>query len=116
MWGDIGSRHKFKYGPLGNTVNLASRVQGATKYLKTRILLTRSVRDRLKEDFALRRLCQAGKGRRLRRRGSARIVSTLCTPAAARLTRRTIKSSSSRRFLRKGRFLLRQILSGLAQT
>jgi adenylate cyclase len=56
--GNIGSRHKFKYGPLGNTVNLASRVQGATKYLKTRILLTRAVRDQLGEDFALRRLCQ----------------------------------------------------------
>ena len=26
--------------PLGNTVNLASRVQGATKYLKTRLLIT----------------------------------------------------------------------------
>ena len=34
--GNTGSIHKFKYGPLGNTVNLASRVQGATKYLKAR--------------------------------------------------------------------------------
>ena len=31
---------KFKYGALGNTVNLASRVQGATKYLKTSLLIT----------------------------------------------------------------------------
>lgn len=38
--GNVGSRFKFKYGPLGNTVNLASRVQGANKYLKTRVLLT----------------------------------------------------------------------------
>ena len=27
--GDVGSRRKFKYGPIGNTVNLASRVQGS---------------------------------------------------------------------------------------
>src|SRR5262249_30543675 len=32
--GKSGSPHKIRYGPLGNTVNLASRVQGATKYLK----------------------------------------------------------------------------------
>jgi adenylate cyclase len=34
--GNSGSQHKFKYGPLGNTVNLGSRVQGATKHLKCR--------------------------------------------------------------------------------
>ncbi|MEO2014670.1 MAG: adenylate/guanylate cyclase domain-containing protein [Fuerstiella sp.] len=31
--GNVGSRQKFKYGPLGNTVNLASRLQSATKQL-----------------------------------------------------------------------------------
>jgi adenylate cyclase len=29
--GNSGSKYKFKYGPRGHTVNLASRVQGATK-------------------------------------------------------------------------------------
>src|SRR5207302_9940389 len=38
--GNTGSPRKFKYGPLGNTVNLASRVQGVTKYLRSRLLLT----------------------------------------------------------------------------
>jgi adenylate cyclase len=38
--GNTGSKRKFKYGPLGNTVNLASRVQGATKHLKSSILIT----------------------------------------------------------------------------
>ncbi len=38
--GNTGSKRKFKYGPLGNTVNLASRVQGVTKYLKSSILIT----------------------------------------------------------------------------
>ena len=57
--GNIGSQRKFKYGALGNTVNLCSRVQGATKYLQTGILLTAETRARLEEGFAVRRLCEA---------------------------------------------------------
>jgi adenylate cyclase len=57
--GNTGSPRKFKYGPLGNTVNLASRVQGATKHLKTRLLITKNTFGQL--DLALqgraRRLC-----------------------------------------------------------
>ena len=37
--GNTGSQYKFKYGPLGNTVNLASRVQGITKYVRCRLLV-----------------------------------------------------------------------------
>jgi adenylate cyclase len=55
--GNTGSSHKFKYGPLGNTVNLASRVQGATKHLKTRLLITGSTQARLSAGFHVRRLC-----------------------------------------------------------
>jgi adenylate cyclase len=54
--GNTGSSRKFKYGPLGNTVNLASRVQGATKYLKTRLLITEETRRDLDETFAVRRV------------------------------------------------------------
>jgi adenylate cyclase len=54
--GDIGSALKFKYGVLGNTVNLCSRVQGATKYLKTPALVTEATRSQLGPEFALRRL------------------------------------------------------------
>lgn len=56
--GDIGSTLKFKYGVLGNTVNLCSRVQGATKYLKTPALITEATRSQLGPEFALRRLCR----------------------------------------------------------
>ena len=56
--GNTGSHHKFKYGPLGNTVNLASRVQGVTKYLKCRLLITGATQAQLDESFATRRLCQ----------------------------------------------------------
>ena len=54
--GNTGTRRRFKYGPVGNTVNLASRIQGATKYLETRTLITQSTRDRIGDEFALRRM------------------------------------------------------------
>ncbi len=56
--GNIGSARKFKYGALGTTVNLASRVQGATRYLKVPVLLTGAVRERIGDDLRTRRLCQ----------------------------------------------------------
>jgi adenylate cyclase len=56
--GNIGSERKFKYGALGTTVNLASRVQGATKYLKVPALITGSVKERLDAPFPTRRICQ----------------------------------------------------------
>jgi adenylate cyclase len=56
--GNVGSKIKFKYGPLGNTVNLASRVQGANKHLKTNMLITDATRDGLDPSFQSRRLCQ----------------------------------------------------------
>jgi adenylate cyclase len=57
--GNTGSERKFKYGPLGNTVNLASRVQGANKYLKTKLLITGSVQAQLGPGFDVRQLCRA---------------------------------------------------------
>jgi len=38
--GNTGTKRKFKYGPVGNTVNLASRVQGATKQFKARVVVS----------------------------------------------------------------------------
>ncbi|MDC0322196.1 response regulator, partial [Verrucomicrobiales bacterium] len=55
--GNIGTYRKFKYGPLGTTVNLASRVQGATKYLRTPLLVTGNTREHLSWGFNTRRLC-----------------------------------------------------------
>lgn len=56
--GNVGTHRKFKYGPLGTVVNLASRVQGATKYLKTPLLLTGETVQRLPAGFFTRRLCR----------------------------------------------------------
>jgi adenylate cyclase len=55
--GNTGSTHKFKYGPLGNPVNLASRVQGATKYLKCPLLVTQYTQSKLDDRFHTRKLC-----------------------------------------------------------
>ena len=57
--GNTGSHQKFKYGPLGHTVNLASRVEGATKHLGVSLLVTGSTRKLLGSSFATRRLCRA---------------------------------------------------------
>ncbi|QDS99708.1 adenylate/guanylate cyclase domain-containing protein [Adhaeretor mobilis] len=54
--GNTGSRQKFKYGPLGGTVNLASRVQGASKYLGADCLVTSSTLETLPEGVIARRL------------------------------------------------------------
>jgi adenylate cyclase len=56
--GNIGSATKFQYGPLGSVVNLASRVQGVTKFFRSRVLVTESTRAMLAEPFATRRLGQ----------------------------------------------------------
>jgi adenylate cyclase len=55
--GNIGSELKFKYGPLGHTVNLASRVQGVNKFLKTTALITQATRDKLPPEASVRRIC-----------------------------------------------------------
>ncbi len=57
MCGNTGSRLRFKYGPLGHTVNLASRVEGATKQFGVPFLITGSTRAHLPAGaFAMRRL------------------------------------------------------------
>jgi adenylate cyclase len=55
--GNIGSTRKFKYGPLGNGVNLGSRVEGATKYLRVPALVTGATRRLVGNEFHTRRLC-----------------------------------------------------------
>ena len=56
--GNSGSAYRFKYGPLGREVNLASRIQGVTKQLQTRILLSRAAEQHLGPEFVRRRLCR----------------------------------------------------------
>ena len=57
--GNTGSNVKFKYGPMGPAVNIASRVQDATKQLGPSVLVTKSTHEKLDRSFATRRLCSA---------------------------------------------------------
>ncbi len=56
--GNTGSKFRFKYGALGATVNVASRVQGATKYLRSSVLMTESTARHLSNAERGRRLCR----------------------------------------------------------
>lgn len=59
--GNIGTDRKFKYGPLGNAVNLASRVQGVNKRLQTNLLITGATKDALSESAfpgCIRHVCK----------------------------------------------------------
>lgn len=56
--GNTGSHKRIKFGPLGNTVNLASRVQGTTKYLHSSILITRDTKNRIQSELVGRRICK----------------------------------------------------------
>jgi adenylate cyclase len=56
--GNAGSRHRIKYGPMGHSVNLASRVEGATKQLGVPILITDSSEALLGDEFLVREVCQ----------------------------------------------------------
>ncbi len=56
--GNTGSAQKFKYGPLGDTVNIASRVQGATKYLGADCLFTGNTRAAMQATCVTRRLAR----------------------------------------------------------
>ena len=57
--GNTGSKIKFKYGPLGDTVNRASRVQGLTKHLKVDALITSQTYQKLPVDLPTRRIGRA---------------------------------------------------------
>jgi adenylate cyclase len=57
--GNTGTRHLFRYGAIGHTVNVASRVQDATKRLGVPLLLTGSTRDKLPENFQTNRMGRA---------------------------------------------------------
>lgn len=57
--GNSGSRTRLKYGPRGNTVNLASRLECATKQTGAQILVSKETLQRLPDNFIARRVCNA---------------------------------------------------------
>lgn len=49
--GNVGGHRRIKYGPRGTTVNVASRIEGLTKYLGTDVLLSGKTISRLNIDL-----------------------------------------------------------------
>ena len=96
--GNTGSHKKFKYGPLGHTVNLASRVEGATKHLGVGLLITGSTRE-LARRAVSRPAGFAGPGRRHRRRCRASRASRRNGFAGMAAAARVIRASA-RRFMK----------------
>jgi adenylate cyclase len=57
--GNAGTLSRLKYGPRGNNVNIASRVQAATKELDSALLVTVSTQRQLSSKFFSLRVCTA---------------------------------------------------------
>jgi adenylate cyclase len=57
--GNAGTQSRLKYGPRGSNVNLASRVQAATRQLEASLLITATTQRQLSSKFFTMRTCTA---------------------------------------------------------
>ena len=57
--GNSGSRNRLKYGPQGNTVNVAARLESATKKVNGDILVSGKTALKVMDEFVHQRICRA---------------------------------------------------------
>jgi adenylate cyclase len=62
--GNLGSSERLNYTALGDTINIASRLEGINKTYNTKIIVSETVYEQIKDKFVLRMLdCVIVKGR-----------------------------------------------------
>lgn len=57
--GNSGSRTRLKYGPQGNTVNIASRIEGMTQEVGCPLIVSAATADRISAALTVRRICRS---------------------------------------------------------
>ena len=57
--GNSGSQNRLKYGPQGNTVNIAARLESATKKVRAELVVSGETASLLKDEFVQQRICTA---------------------------------------------------------
>ena len=57
--GNSGSRSRLKYGPQGNTVNIASRIEGMTREIGCSLIVSAATAERISAAILVRKICES---------------------------------------------------------
>jgi len=58
--GNSGSRTRLKYGPQGNTVNIASRIEGMTREIGCPLIVSAATAEKISVALPVRKICKSG--------------------------------------------------------